>query len=33
MLLRAITATAAANAGSSIGIITGNPGLPNATYV
>src|SRR5262249_14524062 len=33
MLLRARTAIAAANAGSSIGIIAGNPWLPNATYV
>jgi hypothetical protein len=33
MLLKAKTATAAANVGSSIGIIAGNPWLPNATYM
>jgi hypothetical protein len=33
MLLRAKTAIAAANAGSSTGIIAGNPWLPNATYM
>jgi hypothetical protein len=33
MLVRAKTATAAANAGSSTGIIAGNPWLPNATYM